>query len=66
MAKKEKTYNEAITELKAILAKIENEEMDVDNLSEEVKKASELISLCKTKLFKADEELQKSLKNLES
>lgn len=65
MAKKEKTYNEAIAELKAILASIESEEMDVDKLSEEVKKASELIALCKAKLFKTDEELKKVLKDLE-
>lgn len=65
MAKKEKTYNEAIIELKAILASIEKDEMDVDNLSAEVKKASELIALCKEKLFKADEELKKILKDLD-
>ena len=65
MAKKEKTYNEAIGELKAILASIESDEMDVDKLSEEVKKASELITLCKAKLLKSDEELKKVLKDLE-
>ncbi len=65
MAKKEKSYNEVITELKSILSRIEKDEMDVDNLSEEVKKASELIALCREKLFKADEELKKVLKDLE-
>lgn len=66
MAKKEKTYNEAIAELKAILANFEKEDLDVDDLSAEVKKASELLSLCKDKLFKADEELKKVLKELEA
>jgi exodeoxyribonuclease VII small subunit len=65
MAKKEKSYNEAIAELKSILARIEKEEMDVDDLSAEVKKASELIALCRGKLFKADEELKNVLKDLE-
>jgi exodeoxyribonuclease VII small subunit len=65
MAKKEKSYNEAVTELKSILARIEKEEMDVDDLSAEVKRASELIALCRGKLLKADEELQSVLKDLE-
>ena len=66
MAKKEKSYNEAVAELKSILARIEKEEMDVDDLSAEVKKASELITLCRGKLFKADEELKNVLKDLEA
>lgn len=65
MAKKEKSYNEALAELKSILARIEKEEMDVDDLSTEVKKASELIAVCRGKLFKADEELKNVLKDLE-
>jgi exodeoxyribonuclease VII small subunit len=65
MAKKEKSYNESVVELKSILARIEKEEMDVDDLSAEVKKASELIALCRGKLFKADEELKNVLKDLE-
>jgi exodeoxyribonuclease VII small subunit len=66
MAKKEKTYNETVAELKSILARIEKEEMDVDDLSAEVKKASELIALCRGKLFKADDELKNVLKDLEA
>ncbi|MBP1619096.1 MAG: hypothetical protein H6Q14_2923 [Bacteroidetes bacterium] len=65
MAKKEKSYNESVAELKSILARVEKEEMDVDDLSAEVKKASELIALCREKLFKADEELKNVLKDLE-
>lgn len=65
MAKKEKTYNDAIAELKSILERIEKEDMDVDLLSSEVKKASELIAFCRGKLFKADEELKNILNNLE-
>ncbi len=66
MAKKEKTYNETVAELKSILARIEKEEMDVDDLSAEVKKASELIALCRGKLLKADDELKNVLKDLEA
>ncbi|MFV0469480.1 MAG: exodeoxyribonuclease VII small subunit [Dysgonomonas sp.] len=65
MAKKEKTYSEAMKELQTILAKIENDDIDVDVLTEETKKAVELIKLCKEKLYKTDEEVKKILDNIE-
>lgn len=64
MAKKEKTYGEAIEELQSILDKLESENMDVDELTEEIKKASALIKFCKGKLFKADAEIKKIIENL--
>ncbi|NDW08414.1 exodeoxyribonuclease VII small subunit [Dysgonomonas sp. 520] len=65
MAKKEKTYTEAMQELQDILAKIENDDVDVDVLSIETKKAIELIKLCKEKLYKTNEEVKKILDNME-
>lgn len=62
MAKKEIGYNEAIREVEAILEKLNNEELDVDKLAEEVKRAAELIGLCKEKLRKAEEEVAKVIK----
>lgn len=59
------SYNEAFNRLKQILERIKNEDMDVDNLSAEVKQATELIALCKSKLQQADQELQNPLKDLE-
>ncbi len=59
------SYNEAFSKLKQILERIKNEDMDVDNLSAEVKQATELIALCKSKLQQADQELQNTLKDLE-
>jgi exodeoxyribonuclease VII small subunit len=63
--KKEETYNEAIGKLRAIVADIEQGELDVDVLSEKVKEASRLIKFCKEKLFKTDEEVQKILEELQ-
>ncbi|MDR1746730.1 MAG: exodeoxyribonuclease VII small subunit [Tannerella sp.] len=63
--KKEETYNESIGKLRAIVAEIENEQLDVDMLSEKVKEASRLIRLCKDKLYKADEEVKKILEELQ-
>ncbi len=64
MAKKEKTYNDAVRELQEILDKIESGDLDVDLLTDEIKKASVLLKLCKDKLYKADIEIKKVLENL--
>ena len=64
MEKKE-TYNEAIRRLRAIVANIEKDELDIDELSEKVKEASRLIKVCKEKLFKANEEVKKILEELQ-
>lgn len=65
MAKKEKTYNEAILELQKILDNIESGDLDVDVLTEEIKKASALLKFCKDKLYKADAEIKKVLEKLD-
>ena len=47
MAKKEITYTEAMNEIEQILDRFRREEMTVDSLTKEVKRATELIALCK-------------------
>ena len=64
MVEKE-TYNESIEKIRAIVASIEREELDIDELSEKVQEASRLIKLCKEKLTKADEEVKKILEELQ-
>lgn len=61
MAKKEMTYAAAIAEIEKILARLRDEEMDVDSLAAEVKRATELIALCKERLHKAQAEVKKVL-----
>ena len=58
-------YTEAKKELETIVAAIESGELDVDALTEKVKRASELIAFCKEKLTKTDKELQKILDDIE-
>ncbi len=58
------SYENAIKELEEIVTQIESEEISIDELSEKVKKASELIKLCKTKLFNTEEEVNKVLKEI--
>ncbi|WP_064975316.1 exodeoxyribonuclease VII small subunit [Alistipes provencensis] len=61
MAKKELAYAEAMAEIEKILARLRSEEMDVDSLAAEVKRATELIASCKERLRKAEEEVTKIL-----
>lgn len=58
------TFTEAKKELEAIVKAIESGEMDVDILTEKVKRASELIAFCKEKLTKTENELQKILDDI--
>ena len=54
-------YEAAIAELQFIVSKMENDELDIDQMSEQLKRAQELIKLCKDKLTKTDEEIKKIL-----
>ncbi|MBE9509460.1 MAG: exodeoxyribonuclease VII small subunit [Bacteroidetes bacterium] len=66
MAKKEKfSYQNAITEIESILEKMENEELDVDVLSFQVKRVSHLIKLCREKLQKTEQEVEKILDEMD-
>jgi exodeoxyribonuclease VII small subunit len=65
MATKKVTYKEAITEIEEILEKIESEELDVDELAEQVSRVSALIAICKDKLHKTEEEVEKILKEMD-
>jgi len=58
---KETTYEEALKQLESIVAKMENDELDIDSLSQQLKTAQRLIKLCKDKLAKADGEIKKIL-----
>ena len=65
MSKKKISYKESIEELQSILSRIEADEPDIDELSSLVKRALELVRLCREKLRETDEDIQKSLKEQE-
>ena len=65
MATKKVTYNEAISEIEEILERIENEELDVDELAEKVKRVSQLLKICKEKLQTTNEQVEQILKKME-
>jgi exodeoxyribonuclease VII small subunit len=61
---KGKNYTEAILELEAIVAEIEEGSVTVDVLSEKVRRAAELIRICKARLTSTEEEVRKVLDEL--
>lgn len=59
---KEIKYEEALSQLEDIVSKMENEELDIDELTTELKQAQKLVRLCKDKLTKTDKEIKTILK----
>ena len=62
---KDPTYNEAITEIEEILQRIESGELDVDELTDKVKRVAYLLETCKKKLKTTESEIQKVIDGLE-
>ena len=54
-------YEEAVRQLEDIVRKMENDELDIDTLSEQLKTAQKLLKLCRDKLVHTDEEIKKIL-----
>lgn len=61
--KEEIKYEDAVRQLEDIVRKMENNELDIDQLSEQLKIAQRLIKLCKDRLTKTDEEIKKILED---
>ncbi|TAL59342.1 MAG: exodeoxyribonuclease VII small subunit [Bacteroidetes bacterium] len=64
MAKKEFSFNEAVVEIEEILKNIESGDLDIDKLSVEVKRASELIKQCQKKLRSTEDEINSIFKEM--
>lgn len=58
-------YKTAFEELQVIVSEIEQGEISVDELSSKVKRATELIKICKDKLTTTEEDVNNILKQLE-
>jgi len=66
MAKKNFSYKDALQELENILQEIESGELDLDTLSEKVKRATFLIKECKSRLRKTSEEIDSIIDDWET
>jgi len=64
MEKKKLTYKEAVKEVEGLLEQLENEELDVDELSEKVKRVSVLLKFCKDKLAGTEKEVRSIIEDM--
>jgi len=54
----------AMTELEAILARIETEETDIDALASELRRAAQLLEVCRAKIRRAEAEVTQIVQQL--
>jgi len=58
-------FSQAMAELEAILERIESEEVDVDRLADELRRAAELLEICRGKIRRAEVEVTQIVQALE-
>lgn len=58
------TYNQAMQEVEQILATLEKNNPDVDLMSQQVKRAVDLLQQCKQKLVETDEAIKQVFEQL--
>ena len=58
------TYQKAICELEQIIQKMQSNQCTIDELSALTSRSLQLLTICKNKLTKTDEELKKILSQL--
>ncbi len=61
MTKEKLSYDDAVIEIESILEKIEGGDMGVDELAEKVGRVTELLKLCRDRLYKTEEKIDKIL-----
>ncbi|MCX4290662.1 MAG: exodeoxyribonuclease VII small subunit [Odoribacter sp.] len=63
--KEKLSYKEAMAEIEQVVASLEENKLDVDELGVKVKRVSELLAFCKAKLHDTEEEVENILKTME-
>ncbi len=58
-------YEEAMAELEKISSQMENNELEIDQLTEKLRRAQELIKLCRGQLVNIGQEIQDILSDSE-
>ncbi len=58
-------FADAMRELESILGRVEGEEVDLDRLAEELRRAAELLELCRSKIRNAEVEVAQIVQRLE-
>lgn len=60
------SFGEAVAEVEDILSGLEDDNVDIDKLGEEVRRAVELIQVCRGKLEKTDKEVRQLVEGLQA
>lgn len=58
-------FGQALEELEAILRRVESEEIDIDSLAEELRRAAQLLEVCRGKIRRAEVEVTQIVQRLE-
>ena len=61
----EPSFTDAMTELESILTRLDEDSVDVDRLAKELRRATELLELCRGKIRKAEAEVTQIVQQLE-
>ena len=61
MASKNLTYSEAVAEIEQILQRLRQEQSGIDTLEADVKRATELIALCRERLYDVEAKVKEQL-----
>ena len=59
-------YADAMAELEEILGELEGDQLDVDVLADRVRRASELIKICRTRIGRAQSDVDRIVTDLEA
>ena len=59
-------FRQAMEELEGILGRIEGEAIDIDQLAQELRRAAQLLELCRGKIRKAEVEVTQIVQTLEA
>jgi exodeoxyribonuclease VII small subunit len=65
MTKEKITYSEAIDEIESILQMIEGGSLDVDELAKKVGRVTDLLKICRDRLYKTETQINKILDETE-
>ena len=57
-------YDDSITELQKILSSLQNDELSIDELTDTIKRSTELLELCNSKLRSTEEEVNLVIQKL--
>lgn len=63
---KKPNYTEAFNELQEIVSEMENSEIGIDLLDTKIKRAAELLKICKDKLYKTEKSVKDVLEEIKN